>query len=239
MKGGIFSTSIGHKLIMSISGLFLMLFLLVHMTMNLTLLLNDVSMFGTHWAEGELYNTGAHFMISNPMVRVMEPLLAAGFIFHIVYATIITLRNRKKRPIGYAVTSGNHLTTWASKNMYILGFMVLCFLILHIMHFFYDIRFTEGVPVTTVKGVEMEDTYALVKGLFTSGSLGYIYGGVYIIGSLLLAWHLSHGFWSAFQTVGWNGRKWIARLGVASRIFAAVVGVGFAVIPLYFMIMGK
>lgn len=239
MKGGIFSTSIGHKLIMSLSGLFLVVFLLVHMTMNLTLLLNDVSLFGTHWAEGELYNTGAHFMISNPLVRIMEPLLAAGFIFHIVYATIITLRNRKTRPIGYAVSSGNHLTSWSSKNMYILGFMVLCFLALHIMHFFYDIRFTDDVPEVEVKGVIMEDTYILVKQLFTEGSLGIIYSVVYIVASLFLGLHLSHGFWSGFQTLGLNGRKWIRRLEVISKIYAAVVAVGFASIPLYFMVMGK
>ena len=209
MKGGIFSTSIGHKLVMSITGLFLMLFLLVHLTMNLTLMLNGVSLFGTTWGEGELYNVGAHFMISNPLVRIMEPLLAAGFIFHIVYATIITLRNRTRRPIGYASTGENHLTSWSSKNMYILGFMLLCFLALHIMHFFYDIRFTSSVPTVVVKGVEMENTYVLVKSLFTQGTLGYIYSFVYVVAAVLLGLHLSHGFWSAFQTVGLNGRKWI------------------------------
>lgn len=239
MKGGIFSTSVGHKLVMSISGLFLMVFLLVHLAMNLTLMFNDVELLGTYWAEGELYNTGAHFMISNPLVRIMEPLLAAGFVFHIVYATIITLRNRRRRPVGYAVTSGNPLTTWSSKNMYVLGFAVLCFLVLHQMHFFYDIRFTTDVPRVVVKGVEMDDTYALVKNLFTEGTLGYVYSIVYIVGVLLLAWHLSHGFWSAFQTVGLNGRKWIGRLEVISKIYAAIIGLGFASIPLYFMIVGK
>ena len=238
MKGGIFSTSIGHKLVMSITGLFLMLFLLVHLTMNLTLMLNGVSLFGTTWGEGELYNVGAHFMISNPLVRIMEPLLAAGFIFHIVYAAIITLRNRTRRPIGYASTGENHLTSWSSKNMYILGFMLLCFLALHIMHFFYDIRFTSSVPTVVVKGVEMENTYVLVKSLFTQGTLGYIYSFVYVVAAVLLGLHLSHGFWSAFQTVGLNGRKWIGRLEVVSKIYAVVVALGFALIPIYFVVVG-
>ena len=238
MKGGIFSTSIGHKLVMSITGLFLMLFLLVHLTMNLTLMLNGVSLFGTTWGEGELYNVGAHFMISNPLVRIMEPLLAAGFICHIVYATIITLRNRTRRPIGYASAGGNHLTSWSSKNMYILGFMLLCFLALHIMHFFYDIRFTSSVPTVVVKGVEMENTYVLVKSLFTQGTLGYIYSFVYVVAAVLLGLHLSHGFWSAFQTVGLNGRKWIGRLEVVSKIYAVVVALGFALIPIYFVVVG-
>ena len=237
MKGGIFSTSVGHKLVMSITGLFLMVFLLVHMAMNFTILLNDVSLFGTHWAEGELYNVGAHFMISNPLVRIMEPLLAAGFIFHIVYATIITLRNRKRRPIAYEQTANNQLTEWPSKNMYILGFMILCFLALHIMHFFYDIRFTE-VDKVMVKGVEMDNTYGLVKSLFTEGSLGIIYSVVYLVAIILLGLHLMHGFWSAFQTVGWNGRKWIGRLQVISKIYAAIITIGFAAIPVYFMIVG-
>ena len=238
MKGGIFSTSIGHKLVMSITGLFLMLFLLVHLTMNLTLMLNGVSLFGTTWGEGELYNAGAHFMISNPLVRIMEPLLAAGFIFHIVYATIITLRNRTRRPIGYASTGGNRLTSWSSKNMYILGFMLLCFLALHIMHFFYDIRFTSSVPTVVVKGVEMENTYVLVKSLFTQGTLGYVYSFVYVVAAVLLGLHLSHGFWSAFQTVGLNGRRWIGRLEVVSKIYAVVVALGFALIPIYFVVVG-
>ena len=91
--GGIFSNSVGHKLVMAITGLFLILFLLVHLAMNLTLVMNDVFLFGHQWGEGELYNTAAHFMISTPLIRLMEPLLAAGFIFHIVYATIITISN--------------------------------------------------------------------------------------------------------------------------------------------------
>jgi len=223
---------------MSITGLFLMLFLLVHLTMNLTLMLNGVSLFGTTWGEGELYNAGAHFMISNPLVRIMEPLLAAGFIFHIVYATIITLRTRPRRPIGYASTGRNHLTSWSSKNMHILGFMLLCFLALHIMHFFYDIRFTSSVPTVVVKGVEMENTYVLVKSLFTQGTLGYIYSFVYVVAAVLLGLHLSHGFWSAFQTVGLNGRKWIGRLEVVSKIYAVVVALGFALIPIYFVVVG-
>lgn len=217
---------------MSITGLFLMLFLLVHLGMNLTLMLNDVDLFGAHWAEGELFNTGAHFMISNPLIRLVEPLLAAGFIFHIIYATLITLRNRKHRPTGYAVTSGNALSTWSSKNMYILGFMLLAFLVLHIINFFWKFRFGE-MPLTTINGVTMDDSFTVVSSLF-QGSV--VYCIVYILGALALGLHLSHGFWSAFQTVGWNNRKWIVRLRWISIIYALIIGIGFASIPVYFMI---
>lgn len=237
MKGGIFSTSVGHKLIMAITGIFLMLFLLVHLSMNLTLTLNNVNLFGQHWAQGELFNTGAHFMITNPLVRIVEPVLAVGFIFHIVYATIITLRNRRFRPVGYATQAGNPLTTFSSKNMYILGFTVLCFLIMHLCHFFYDIRFGT-VEKIMVKGVEMDDSFALVHGLFTDGTLGILFSSIYIIGAILLGLHLSHGFWSSFQTVGWNNTKWIGRIRVISTIYAIIIGAGFATIPIYFLIVG-
>ena len=231
--GGIFSNSVGRKLVMSITGLFLVLFLLVHLTMNLALILNNVFLFGHEWTEGELYNTAAHFMISTPLIRLMEPLLAAGFVLHIVYATIITIRNRRFRPVGYAVTAGNKLSSWSSKNMYILGFALLLFLVLHIWNFFYKFRYTE-MPSVTVNGVTMDDSYTAVASLF-QGSV--LYCVVYILAALLLALHLSHGFWSAFQTLGWNNQKWIARLKMISTIFAIVIGVGFAIIPLYFMLI--
>lgn len=230
--GGIFSNSVGHKLVMAITGLFLILFLLVHLAMNLTLVMNDVFLFGHQWGEGELYNTAAHFMISTPLIRLMEPLLAAGFIFHIVYATIITIRNRKHRPISYAVRAGNHLSSWSSKNMYILGFALLLFLGLHIWNFFYRFRYTT-MPETVINGVTMDDSFTVVAALF-NGSV--IYCIIYMLAGLVLALHLSHGFWSAFQTVGWNNLKWIPRLRIISIVFAVLVGVGFAIIPLYFLV---
>lgn len=230
--GGIFSNSVGHKLVMAITGLFLILFLLVHLAMNLTLVMNDVFLFGHQWGEGELYNTAAHFMISTPLIRLMEPLLAAGFIFHIVYATIITVRNRRHRPISYAVRAGNHLSSWSSKNMYILGFALLLFLGLHIWNFFYRFRYTT-MPETVINGVTMDDSFTVVAALF-NGSV--IYCIIYMLAGLVLALHLSHGFWSAFQTVGWNNLKWIPRLRIISIVFAVLVGVGFAIIPLYFLV---
>jgi len=230
--GGIFSNSVGHKLVMAITGLFLILFLLVHLAMNLTLVMNDVFLFGHQWGEGELYNTAAHFMISTPLIRLMEPLLAAGFIFHIVYATIITIRNRRHRPISYAVRAGNHLSSWSSKNMYILGFALLLFLGLHIWNFFYRFRYTT-MPETVINGVTMDDSFTVVAALF-NGSV--IYCIIYMLAGLVLALHLSHGFWSAFQTVGWNNLKWIPRLRIISIVFAVLVGVGFAIIPLYFLV---
>ncbi len=233
MKGGIFSGSVGHKLMMSVTGLFLVLFLLVHLSMNLTLMLNDVHLFGRHWAEGEMFNTGAHFMISTPLIRVMEPLLAAGFVLHIVYGVFVTLRNRRYRPVKYAVAPKSDGVEWSGKNMFILGLLVLAFLVLHLLNFFWRFRYGT-MPTVELHGVVMDDSYSVVAGLFRSSVL---YCLVYIVSSVLLALHLSHGFWSAFQTVGLSNQKWLGRLRVVSLVYAVVIGVGFSIIPLYFMIV--
>ncbi len=222
---GIFSSSIGKKLIMSISGLFLMAFLLVHLTVNLMLLVGN----------GETFNRAAHFMATNPAIKVIEPILAIGFIVHILYASIITLQNRKTRPIGYIKTSSNGVTSWASKNMYILGGTVLIFLVLHITNFYWKLTFGEVPTLSYDNGlVQMEDTYSLVSGLFISY---WWFDIIYVAGVLLLGFHLSHGFWAAFQTIGWNNKTWINRLEVVAYTYAIVITVGFSIIPLYFLIL--
>ncbi|MCB8963849.1 MAG: succinate dehydrogenase cytochrome b subunit [Bacteroidales bacterium] len=218
----IFNSSIGKKLIMSISGLFLMAFLLVHLGVNLMLLVGD----------GEAFNRAAHFMGTNPAIKIMEPLLAFGFIFHIIYGTYITLKNRQTRPVGYAKWSSNGVTSWSSRNMYILGGTVFIFLIIHIANFFWKMKFGE-MPTITYNGEVMDDAYSLVAGLFTQY---WWYDLLYVAGAILLGLHLSHGFWSAFQTVGWNGTQWIKRLEIAAYIYAILIAVGFSIIPLYFLI---
>ncbi|MGE0079046.1 MAG: succinate dehydrogenase cytochrome b subunit [Bacteroidales bacterium] len=218
----IFNSSIGKKVIMSITGLFLMVFLLVHLTVNLTLLIGN----------GEIFNRAAHFMATNPIIEIIEPILAAGFIFHIFYATYITLKNRRSRPVAYSKTSNNGVSSWSSKNMYILGGMIAIFLGIHLANFFWKIKFGE-MPTITYDGVAMDDAYALVAGLFMKY---WWYDLLYVLGGIFLGLHLSHGFWSAFQTIGWNGAKWIKRLEVIAYIYAIVIGVGFSLIPLFFLI---
>lgn len=222
---GIFNSSIGKKLIMSISGLFLMAFLLVHLIVNLMLLVGN----------GETFNRAAHFMATNPVIKVIEPLLAIGFIVHILYASIITLQNRKKRPIGYLKTSSNGVTSWASKNMYILGGTVLIFLVIHIANFYWQLKFGEVATLSYDNGlIQIKDTYSLVSGLFIAY---WWYDLIYVVGAILLGFHLSHGFWSAFQTVGWNNKIWVKRLEVVAYIYAIIIAVGFSIIPLYFLIL--
>ncbi|HPF94049.1 MAG TPA: succinate dehydrogenase cytochrome b subunit, partial [Tenuifilaceae bacterium] len=194
---GLFSTSLGRKLIMSITGLFLMLFLLVHLGTNLLLLVGN----------GELYNKAAHTLATTPLLKAVEMLLALGFIFHILYATTITLKNRKARPVGYAKTGTNELTSWSSKNMYILGFTILAFLVLHLINFFLKLRFGDVPYISYDNGItQIHNSYQLVSEFFISY---WWYNLIYIVSAILLGLHLSHGFWSAFQTVGLNNSKWI------------------------------
>ncbi len=227
---GFMSSSIGKKFFMSITGLFLVMFLLVHLTANLALL------FGP-----DAFNIVSHFMGTNPVIQIMQPALAIGFILHIIYATVLTLQNQKARGTeSYSKTVTGHQSSWASKNMYILGGVVLSFLILHIINFFWKIKVT-GDPLLAdvmIHGEEMENAYALVAGLFTDPQLGLIYSAVYTLSAIVLGLHLTHGFWSAFQTIGFSNDVWRKRLTVVGYLFAILVGGGFAIIPIFLMLFG-
>lgn len=220
------SSSIGKKVIMSLSGLFLIAFLCVHLALNLLLILDN---------SGEWFNMGAHFMATNPLIKIMEPVLALGFIIHMIWAAVLTLQNMKARPISYNVRNQSGNCEWASRNMFILGALVVIFLCVHLFNFWWKIKFA-GSPLLTpvmVGGVEMENTYALVSSLFKESA---IYCIIYILGGIFLGLHLTHGFWSAFQSVGFCNQIWRKRLEYLAWIFAAVIAVGFSIIPLYFLV---
>lgn len=220
------TSSIGKKVIMSLSGLFLIAFLCVHLALNLLLILDN---------SGELFNMGAHFMATNPLIKIVEPILALGFIIHMVWAAVLTLQNMKARPVGYALRNQSGNCEWASRNMFILGAVVLIFLAIHLFNFWWKIKFV-GDPLLApivVSGTEMENAYALVAGLFKSSA---IYCCIYILGGIFLGLHLTHGFWSAFQSIGFCNHIWKTRLECLAKIFAAVIAVGFCIIPLYFLL---
>lgn len=206
-----FTSSIGKKFIMSITGLFLILFLCVHLTVNLLLLVSP-----------EAFNAGCEFM-ALPVIKVIEPILALGFIIHIIWASVLTLQNQKARPTKYALRNQSQNCTWASRNMYILGALVLAFLALHICTIWYNFKFGD-----------ITDHYELVSSRLEQP----VYGIIYIIAAILLGLHLSHGFWSAFQTIGFSNQIWKKRLEYVAYFFAFVFGIGFSIIPLYFMIFG-
>lgn len=225
----IFSSSIGKKLLMSITGLFLILFLLVHLTLNSFLLLDGLFGFET----GQLFNAGAHFMATNPLIKIIEPTLAIGFGVHIIYSLLLSFLNMKARG-NQKYASGNKTkdVEWASQNMLVLGVAVAAFLVVHLANFWIKMKFT-GDPLLTEtmfpffgEMVHGENAYALVNAAF---KVWWIVA-IYVIGSVALGFHLAHGFWSAFQTIGWNNNIWMKRLRVISLIVAWVIGAGFSVI---------
>ncbi len=222
MKGFI-KSSIGKKLIMSISGLFLITFLLVHLTLNLMLMFDST---------GELFNMAANFMGTNPIMKIMEPMLAVGFLVHIIYGAVLEIQNRIARGSSkYAKFDQKKSSKWASRNMIWLGIAIFAFLGLHVANFFMKVKFG-GVAEITIHGVHMHDTYTLVTDLFAI----WWYDLIYVIGAIALGLHLYHGFWSAFQSIGLSNDIWRKRLEAIGGIYAVVVAGGFAIIPIYFLI---
>ncbi len=217
-----FRSSIGKKLIMSITGLFLVVFVAVHLSANLLLLVGE-----------EAFNTVVEFMGTNVLIKVMEPVLALGFVVHIIYSLILTLQNLRARGSQrYKKTDQSKTSAWTSRNMFVLGAMVFVFLALHLIHFFVPMKLV-GLENVSLQGVNTEVTpYMLVVSHF---ELWY-YTLLYIIGAVLLGLHLSHGFWSGFQTIGWSNDLWRKRLTAIGRVYAVIVALGFSIIPLYFLI---
>ncbi len=147
--------SIGRKFMMSITGLFLLVFITVHLALNLLLIIDD---------SGELFNLGAHFMATNPLIKIMEPILGLGFIVHIIWSVIITYQNWRARPVKYDKQNLGASSTWASRNMFILGGMVFAFLVLHVINFFYVMKFApHSMETVVIDGTTMENGYKLVS----------------------------------------------------------------------------
>jgi succinate dehydrogenase / fumarate reductase cytochrome b subunit len=211
------NSSIGRKFIMSISGIFLVLFLLFHMSMNLTLLFSR-----------EAYDWICELLGANWYAIAGTLVLVAGVVVHVVYGTMLTLQNKKARGGDKYASSNKTKTEWTSKNMFILG-LVICFgLLIHLWNFWYKMQFAELIhsPEAITHGSK------LVIELFSQPA----YVIIYLFWLLALWLHLTHGVWSAFQSLGWSGKKWFSRLQIISNIVASIVMIGFAVVPVYFLI---
>lgn len=208
----LFSSSIGKKLIMSLTGLFLVLFLLLHLGINLLLIFSE-----------EAFTTASHFMATNPVIKVMQYFLATGFIIHILWAGILTLQNRAARPVKYNTNNPAKDVSWPSRNMFVLGALIFIFLVIHIRNFFYVMKFGDMAG---------KSEYELVTSTFEI----WYYSLIYIIGFVLLGLHLNHAFQSAFQTMGLNNKVWFKRLKIVGTIYTLIVCIGFIIIPLFFLI---
>lgn len=205
----IFSSSIGKKLIMSISGLFLILFLTMHMVLNFT------SVFSA-----EAFQAVCDFM-ALPIVSIMVPVLAFGFVIHIVYAFILTAGNLKSRGglKRYEVATKTETDSWAAKNMIYLGAIVLLGLAVHLTHFWAKMQLQDFM------GNEPQDPNMLLSQTFGNVWITILY----LIWFVAIWLHLSHGFWSALQSIGWNNKIWLKRLKVISIVYVTLLMAGFAV----------
>ena len=214
-------SSIAKKLIMSISGLFLIVFLLLHLTINAFSILDTIN--GTYGAADGLFAKGCEFM-ALPIVTVMVPVLALGFLVHIAYAAILTAGNIKARGgyFRYASGSKGKAESWASKNMFLLGIVVLGLVAFHLNHFWADMQLKEFM------GEHAEDPYVLLSITFEKWWMV----AIYIVWFVALGLHLCHGFWSAFQTIGLSNEKWEKRLTYIGYAFVAIVVLGFCAVAL-------
>lgn len=206
-------SSLGKKIIMGLTGLFLISFLIVHCFVNAMIFFND---------GGETFNAAAEFMGTNPIIRTMEIVLFIGIIWHIIQALILTIDNRKARPVQYAVNNGNANSKWYSRWMGLLGTLILIFLILHLKHFWVVSRFTDHITSGE------ETLFEEMKEVFENPLIVVIYCAA----MFSLAYHLLHGFQSAFQTLGWNHPKYTPVVKSVGFWFSIIVPLIFAAMPI-------
>jgi len=203
---------------MALTGLFLILFLAVHLAGNLQLLKDD---------GGRSFNIYAEFMSTNPLIQFVSKGNFAFIMLHTVVALWLTIKNRQARGSErYAVTSGKS-SIWASRNMGILGTTILVYLIIHLKHFWAEMHFG-SVPTVNYDGHEVRDLYTLVAVWFDKGW----YVGLYVFCMIAISFHLWHGFISAFQTLGLNHMKYNPVISFVGKAFAIIVPLLFAWIPI-------
>ena len=212
------NSSIGRKVVMSVTGIALILFLTFHMSMNIVALFS-----------GEAYNMICEFLGANWYAVVATVALGALTVAHIVYAFILTAQNRSARGNErYAVTGSSPKVEWASKNMLVLGIIVLLGMLLHLFNFWYNMMFAEIVDIHTQ--FHPADGFAYIKETFANP----VFVVLYIVWICAIWFHLSHGFWSAMQTLGINGKVWFNRWKVIGLVYTSLLMLGFLIVVLAF-----
>tara|TARA_B100000579_G_scaffold8326_1_gene6309 strand:+ start:65 stop:712 length:648 start_codon:yes stop_codon:yes gene_type:complete len=207
-------SSIFRKLIMAITGLFLISFLFIHLVINLFTLAPTK----------DLFNDAAHFMATNPVIFAMQYILALGFIIHIIMGIKLTIQNKMARSQNYAYNNMSSNTDFSSRSMIISGGLIIVFLILHLRDYFYQMKFV-GLPEGTTD-------YDLVVTLFSNP----FYTAVYVFSFIVLGFHLNHGFKSAFQSVGANHNKYNPVIKTISTVYSIMIALGFSTIAIFHFI---
>jgi succinate dehydrogenase / fumarate reductase cytochrome b subunit len=247
-----FNSSLGKKLIMALTGLFLCTFLIVHLGGNLLLFSND---------EGYGFNVYANFLTHFPPIEVVAYLLYLSIVVHAIYALILTIKNRSARPVSYAAVNKS-TATWSSKNMGLLGAILLLFIVIHMNDFWYNYKYghkigfkeyrtdlatgktqaVDYVPTSDAfeKSVSTENNFEIVRVKDLHARVASSFSNIwyvifYVIAMGAVSFHLLHGFQSAFRSLGWVHRKYTPIVGfIGTWLFAVIIPLGFAAMPVYY-----
>ncbi|MCB0471908.1 MAG: succinate dehydrogenase cytochrome b subunit [Flavobacteriaceae bacterium] len=212
---GLFKSSVGRKLAMALSALFLIIFLIIHLAVNITSLFSE-----------SLFNELSHFMGTNPLIQfALQPVLIIAVVFHFVMGFVLELKNRASRDVKYVQYKGAASATWMSRNMIYSGLVILAFILLH----FYDFWFPE-MNHKYIEGLPEDPTryFGELQHKFVSP----LRVGIYVLAFIFLGLHLLHGFQSSFQTVGFNN-KYTNCVKSLGKWYSVLIPLGFIVIALY------
>ncbi|MBA9073145.1 succinate dehydrogenase / fumarate reductase cytochrome b subunit [Flavobacterium gossypii] len=274
-KSAILKSSLAKKYWMALTGLFLCLFLVGHLAGNLQLIFSDALHF----------NEYALFMTTNPVVKLLSYLTYISILFHAVDGIMLTVQNRKARPIRYAKEDSSANSAWASRNMAVLGTLILVFIVTHMVNFWAVMHFDKNMPLQSIElkteygsqqlyvktdgsympleeiesgkivikdrtnfyvkdgdvkiGEGYKDLHKITFAFFKDAKYGLIATILYVIAMFVLAFHLLHGFASAFQSLGANNPKYNGLIKGFGKGFAIIVPLLFAIIPVYIHFFAK
>ncbi len=223
-----FTSSVGKKFVMALTGLFLISFLVIHVGIN-SCIYNDLAFFD-HDDDGKMFNQAAHFMGSSFVIRLIEIGLFIGFFIHIIQGYVLEVQNRKKRGINYKIKMGTEGSRWYRKSMGLLGTLILLFLIMHISHFWIPSRIIQDLPARYYlgpNGPKVHDLFSRMVDVFQNGWIVLLY----VLGCISLSWHLIHGFQSAFRTIGVYNKRYLVTLRATGIGFSILVPLLFALMP--------
>jgi succinate dehydrogenase / fumarate reductase, cytochrome b subunit len=217
-----FRSTIGRKVIMALTGLFMCTFLVIHLIGNLQLLKDDAGM---------AFNIYAAFMTSNPLIKIISYGNYAIILLHVFDGLLLTLHNRSARPVQYAYSQPKEGASWSSRNMGILGTLILVFIVIHMKNFWYEMHFG-SLDYAVYRGENYKDLYKVVMFAFQNP----VYVAFYVFSMFAIGFHLVHGFASAFQSLGLHHSKYNQLIKTIGYGFAVIIPVLYALIPLYMLL---
>lgn len=213
---GLTQSTIGRKFLMALSAMFLLVFLLIHLSVNLLSIFSE-----------DAFNTASHFMGYNPLIQfVMQPVLVAGVIFHFIMGFVLEMKNKNARPVKYAVANNSGNSSWSSRNMIISGAVILAFLGLHMYDFWMhemNYKYVEALSINETR--YWEELHAKFADLWR-----VIF---YAVSFVLLGLHLSHGFQSSFQSIGARHPKYLKCVNTLGTWYSILIPLGFIVVAVF------